>query len=84
MLPNTDFIIHGPIRNEAPTYWNVDLWTWVLSLEMASKFPREILTVTPPMGVEGVMEYDPNGLFLNWYAATFPPWGWQLNSQNNN
>jgi hypothetical protein len=84
MLPNTDFRIHGPIENEAPTYWNVDLWTWVLSFEMASKFPRDILTLPLPEGTEGVMEYDPQGLFLNWFTPYPPPWGWQKLSQQNN
>ena len=72
MLPNTDFRIHGPIRNEAPTYWNVDLWTWVLTFEMATKFPREILSLPHPVGMEGIMEYDKQGNFLRWYSCTHP------------
>jgi hypothetical protein len=78
------FLIHGPIESEAPSYWSVVFNDWIDTLSFASKFPRDILTLPLPEGTEGIMEYDPQGLFLNWFTHTPPPWGWQLNSQNNN
>ena len=83
-MPQPYFLIHGPIRSERPTYWSVDLEIWVISLSLASKFPRDILTLPLPEGTEGVMEYDPQGLFLNWFTPYPPPWGWMKLSQQNN
>jgi len=72
MQANTDFIIHGPILSERPTYWNVDLCAWTDNIMEATTFPREILSLPHPVGMEGIMEYDKQGNFLRWYSCTHP------------
>jgi hypothetical protein len=83
MSPVHYFLIHGPIQNELPTYWYVGLQSWMPDIDLASKFPHDILSLPLPQGAEGVMEYTPSGLFFTWFAIVPPPWAWFTNSQNN-
>jgi hypothetical protein len=50
----TQFVITGPIVDDELLYWNND-WGWT-SLEEATTFDKEIMTVPLPVEGSGVME----------------------------
>ena len=71
---NTRYYIISHRFESPPTYWNLDLG-WIEDFHLATRFPRDILSVPLPPGSGGVMLINETGDLLVFYEAVTPTHG---------
>lgn len=59
---NNHYIIHGPIVDDAPTFWNQEAEEWTSDEDYATKMTRDVLTIPLPIGSIAVIEENTNGI----------------------
>ena len=65
-------LLCGPIIEDEPTYWNVDLG-WVNKEDEASRLPMEIMNLPLPRGTSAILEETYYGQVIAFHPV--PPMG---------
>lgn len=74
-MENNLYIIVGEvIDKETPTFWNATNG-WIVNLDLATPYNRNVLTTLPPEGTTGIMTMDMHGEPVSTYEVVPSPVG---------